>query len=759
MKKLFSSAPLYILAAAALCLAAWLLLSKGFNEIEQIRQFERITESTINTVLEGEVSVKGHIAPQAALVNSKYTATPSVYYRFLHEEERTDADGDSYWATLSDTEQAVDFQLTDATGSITVAVQENLNTPIRWSMPSSFSKTAGNQRYTEWRVEPGDQVHVFAYAQRQNNASELGFSQQGLYTPIVSKYGPQYEREQMGKAGILYIWLGLVALAFAVFCLTWAFKVHRVIAYLSALTATITLVLTQLGMTMLSQDLTAGITRFHTQFDTVQKEFDSVLIPYLGKSLPLTSTIDYEVYSDTGISNEALSRLSALKVNLAIYQAQLNNQLSAFPDNLISPLIDANIDDRSVSLTEAEQLSMLNQLQTFRKTTLSDRWMSWVTLIAVVAMLVSSYFGFRKIRFKRFIESIPTSKISGVVYGLAEIKGRIEYLTEEQFLNAPLTGKPCVWYHYKKEEKQQSGKNEKWVTLIDEVKQVPFLVSDHTGTMEINANGAEVISDNKTTRREGRYRYTERYLKRNETLYAIGSAQTTPEHTGLLMTHGDRSEPFIISNLSEQQVMLRKARNGMLLLNLSFSSLLLAALLWFANAGGLAPHNFLAAALSAPIFMLVFMVVIHYNDLIFLRQRVERNVANIDVTLQKRFDLIPNLEKSVKQFLQHETTLLETITGLRQQFNPNHEAHRPPDESSLTHSMALIIEQYPELKSQAIVQRLMDGCTQLENELAMMRKGLLDATEIYNARVQTFPDVLLAKLFGFKTRERYESTK
>ena len=750
MKKLLTSAPIFLLVAAALSVAAFTLLTKGFKEIEQIRQLERIPEISINTVLQGEVSIRGDVEVLEPPLDSRYTSTPSVYYRFLHEEEQTDSDGDSHWVTVLEEEKSVNFTLTDPTGSIDVVTLENSLHPIKWSMPSSMRKTIGEDRYTEWRIEPGQQIHAVGYAVNDGDSINLSFTPEGLYTAMLSTYGPTYERQQMGKSGIFYIWLGLVALAFCVLCMIWALSIHRVIAYLSCLTAALTLVLVQLGIVMLSKDIKASVARLYVQYEVVQEAFNAVKIPPLNQSLLLSRPINYSEYADNGVDEYTLERLSALKVNLALYQAQLNRQLDQFPDNIVGWSIGVDTGQKPLELNKTESELIEQKLNNIKATTVSDAWVKWIPLIALIGMMIGSYIGFRKIRFKRFIESIPTSKVSGVVYGLAEVKGHIKCITDNTFLTTPITGKKSVWYYYKKEEKQKSGKNEKWVTLIEERNSVPFITSDYTGDIKIIADNAEVITKNKKVTREGRYRHTEQYLKPNETLYVIGSAKIdTEDQSRLVIASGDKSDPFILSNLSEQQVMLRKARNGMIFLNLAFSALLLGVLLMLANNRGLSPDSFLISALSAPLFMMALMAVLHYNDIIFLRQRVERNIANIKVILQKRYDLLPNLEKAVKQYLAHEESLLSQIAALRKLYNPDSKKMSNHDQS-ISKNMRLIIEQYPDLKSQQGIAQLIQSATQIEDELAMMKSGYLDGVEIYNSRIQAFPDLLLAKLFGFK---------
>jgi hypothetical protein len=202
--------------------------------------------------------------------------------------------------------------------------------------------------------------------------------------------------------------------------------------------------------------------------------------------------------------------------------------------------------------------------------------------------------------------------------------------------------------------------------------------------------------------------------------------------------------------------MRRIARAGIALLNVSFAGVLLLALLLFGLTGSFAATDYLAAALAAPIFMSAVTLTLHYNDLIFLRERVRRNLSNIEVSLQKRKDLVPRLEAVAKACMYHERSLQEAVTRMR-----NHCANPAAStvagmqeymsaEHGLLRQLLVQVEAMPDLISNTQTALLMRTLIVLENEISLMRNGFNDAVETYNTRIQVFPDMLFARLFHFE---------
>jgi hypothetical protein len=206
--------------------------------------------------------------------------------------------------------------------------------------------------------------------------------------------------------------------------------------------------------------------------------------------------------------------------------------------------------------------------------------------------------------------------------------------------------------------------------------------------------------------------------------------------------------------------MLMKARAGMGWFNAAFASLLLALLLAFGLGGSFAATDFLMAALAAPLYMTLLMVFMHYNDLVFLQRRALRNWANIEVSLKKRHSLMDSLQRVVKRYFEHEKKLQKAVVLLRNQYAQAKSTLDRADSSELTkylqyehkvHAyLQARVEAYPELKGDKVSAQLMTSLTRLENEVALMRSGYNDSVAYYNTRIASFPDVFLARRFGFK---------
>jgi hypothetical protein len=160
--------------------------------------------------------------------------------------------------------------------------------------------------------------------------------------------------------------------------------------------------------------------------------------------------------------------------------------------------------------------------------------------------------------------------------------------------------------------------------------------------------------------------------------------------------------------------------------------------------------------------LLIYTGILHYNDIVFLKNRVDRAAANIDTILQQRHDLWPNLEKVVKASLAHEKQLLKAIAQLRSADPAEMSAKGQADkliqfEKKVTNALQARIEGYPDLKNNEVIQKFMSIMAETENYLSLLRNSLTESAMIYNTRIQSFPDVILAKLFRFREAPQFSS--
>lgn len=156
---------------------------------------------------------------------------------------------------------------------------------------------------------------------------------------------------------------------------------------------------------------------------------------------------------------------------------------------------------------------------------------------------------------------------------------------------------------------------------------------------------------------------------------------------------------------------------------------------------------------------LVFFMVT-YNELVRLRNSVKNSMAQVDTQLQRRFDLIPNLEETVKGLEEHETELLTGIVDSRSSYmNAGTEAEKLAMNTRLTTTLNTLYataENRPELSTNANYLKLQEELSEAEDKVAFSRQFYNDAVTIYNNKLQMFPSNLIAGLFGFTEAELFD---
>lgn len=154
-------------------------------------------------------------------------------------------------------------------------------------------------------------------------------------------------------------------------------------------------------------------------------------------------------------------------------------------------------------------------------------------------------------------------------------------------------------------------------------------------------------------------------------------------------------------------------------------------------------------------------VIVTYNNLVLLRNKVKNSFAQIDTQLQRRFDLIPNLVETVKGFATHEKELLENVAASRSGYmNATSNGEKLAMNNQLTstlRSLFAVVESYPELKSNTNFLRLQDELSETEDKITYSRQFYNDVVTIYNNKIQMFPSNLVAGMFGFREEELFNT--
>lgn len=164
----------------------------------------------------------------------------------------------------------------------------------------------------------------------------------------------------------------------------------------------------------------------------------------------------------------------------------------------------------------------------------------------------------------------------------------------------------------------------------------------------------------------------------------------------------------------------------------------------------------------ALVALLVLYVILAYNGLVRSRNQIENSWSQIDVQLKRRLDLIPNLVETVKGYAAHERQTLEAVIQARNAAiaAPDTPQAQAQADNALTGALRQLFalgEAYPDLKANQNFLALQEELTATEGRVAYARQFYNDSVLSYNNRLQVFPTVIIARMFGFDRREYFEA--
>ena len=161
------------------------------------------------------------------------------------------------------------------------------------------------------------------------------------------------------------------------------------------------------------------------------------------------------------------------------------------------------------------------------------------------------------------------------------------------------------------------------------------------------------------------------------------------------------------------------------------------------------------------VVLLIIWIIAIYNGLVSSRLKVDNAWSQIDVQLQRRFDLIPNFVETVKGYASHESETFEKITKLRTSWaNTNSVAEKANLDNELSTALKTIMavsENYPDLKSNQNFSELSEELRNTENKISFSRQFYNDSVTMYNEKLQIFPSNIIANLFHFTPRELFKA--
>jgi len=159
------------------------------------------------------------------------------------------------------------------------------------------------------------------------------------------------------------------------------------------------------------------------------------------------------------------------------------------------------------------------------------------------------------------------------------------------------------------------------------------------------------------------------------------------------------------------------------------------------------------------VLILVFLINI-YNNLVSLRQKVKNAWSQIEIQLQRRFDLIPNLVETVKGYMGHESNILTKVAELRTAWaNAKTVAEKSNLDTQLSDTLKTIMavsEAYPDLKANQNFISLQQELANTENKISYSRQFYNDIVTTYNTKIQVFPSNIVARMFNFTQETLFE---
>ena len=161
------------------------------------------------------------------------------------------------------------------------------------------------------------------------------------------------------------------------------------------------------------------------------------------------------------------------------------------------------------------------------------------------------------------------------------------------------------------------------------------------------------------------------------------------------------------------------------------------------------------------VVVLIIAVIGMYNSLVQSKIKVDNAWSQIDVQLQRRFDLIPNFVETVKGYMTHEKETFEKIASLRTSWaNANSVSEKAELDNQLSTTLKTIMavsENYPELKANQNFSELSEELRNTENKISFSRQFYNDSVTMYNEKLQLFPSNIIANIFNFKPRDLFKT--
>lgn len=177
----------------------------------------------------------------------------------------------------------------------------------------------------------------------------------------------------------------------------------------------------------------------------------------------------------------------------------------------------------------------------------------------------------------------------------------------------------------------------------------------------------------------------------------------------------------------------------------------------------LKPWHIILIVVAVLAVALIGYTVKSYNGLVTLKQEVTQKESDIQTTLQRRADLIPNLVNTVKGYASHEESIMKEVSDARAALvganNTGDQLAANEQMTSALNRLLAIAENYPDLKANTNFIQLQDELSGTENRITQARRAYNDAVKTYNTKIQRFPTSLIAGIFNFEAFDYFQANE
>lgn len=673
-----------------------------------VLEVQRLPISYAAGLVSGPSMIEANVDPDDAILSSRTTSEPVVHYDWVKEREETDSEGDSTWVTVASKSATVNFHINDSTGSVFVTANSNNAEIYSTSLPTKYYE---NYRETESIIRANAKVLVLGEYNHELGTIGRSFNNEGVNFTI-SVNGESAILASRGWTSIFAMGGAVFSFVFAIGLMLNLFRIHHIMVSSVVVFLTLPPILFLQWALVTSEQLSLANDRVQQYHLLVEDQR-----PTQDKNAQLRQAF---IKRDAARAHELYLEYRDRVTNIA--------------HKTFMGLTDLDPHE----LSTAEQ-TLLNQYPIPERTgtVLNPFMVGLLGLAGLIKMGVLGFIGYRKMGTKRMIENIPTSKAKGIFPGITELEGTIQ--PHDTVVSARYTGDAVVYCKYLLQRWQKSGKNSSWVTVESGLQFNVFNVRDDTGEVPVNPTGAEVHAAKTYSHRVGNLKYHEWTLRPDQEIYVLGPAVLDdPMDKNLMIRHSREERHFVISDQGENSIMRKYARVGLLVLGFALSFCIVAVMTIYGGAS-FDSFGYFAGAIVALLFLIVLNIAFLFNDLVFVKNWQQRGKSNLDVSLKRRADLIPNLVRVVSEALSHERDLPTTLSELR-----GGGGNEPV--GAMQNRFMALMEQYPDLKGNDVIIDLNNRIVAVENQLQYARTGYNAVTQRYNSRIKQFPELFLAKL-------------